>query len=90
MINDIFNASKSDVYLAKLFDEVREYAQIYFLARQRHKGCEGTGELITLKEEFRDTVDRMIRYCKEKGQLSGSSAYDIDLVADALMRTNKE
>ncbi len=47
MINDIFNASKSDGRLAALVEEAREYAQIYLLAKQRHKGCDGTGELVT-------------------------------------------
>jgi hypothetical protein len=42
MLNDILNASKTDARLAALLDEAREYSQIYFLAKQRHKGCEGT------------------------------------------------
>ncbi len=49
MIETILNASKSDVQLAVLLDEALEYAQIYLLARQRHKGCAGAGEFMTLK-----------------------------------------
>jgi len=86
MIDSVLQASKSDARLATLLDEAREYAQVYLLAKQRHKGCDGTGELMTLKEEFKDTVDKMIRYCKEKGYLSGACAYDSDSVADALMK----
>lgn len=52
MIDAVLQASKSDARLAALLDEAREYAQIYLLARQRQKGCEGTGELMTLREEF--------------------------------------
>jgi hypothetical protein len=86
MINDIINASKSDSQLVTLVDEAREYAQIYLLAKQRHKGCDGTGEVMTLREEFKDTVDKMIRYCREKKHLSGACDYDPDVVADALLK----
>ena len=86
MFETILSASKSDCHLAALLDETREYAQIYLLAKQRHKGCEGTGELMTLSEEFRDTVDKMIRYCKEQSYLSGACEYDPDSAADALVR----
>jgi hypothetical protein len=73
---DIFlHASKSDARLTTLFDEACEYAQIYRLAKQRHKGCEGTGELMTLREEFRDTIGKLACYCKEKG-------YPLDIVVD--------
>ena len=60
-------ASKSDVRLAALLDEACEYAQIYLLAKQRHKGCEGTGELMTLREDFRDAIGKLVKYCGEKG-----------------------
>ncbi len=67
MIDTVLQASKSDARLAALLDEAREYAQIYVLATQRHKGCEGTGELMTLREEFRDAIGKLVKYCKEKG-----------------------
>ena len=86
MPETIFNASKSGGRLATLVDEAREYAQIYLLAKQRHKGCDGTGELMTLKEEFREAVDKMLRYCKEKKHLSGNCDYHVDSFADALVR----
>ena len=50
MIETIIKQSKSDGDLAALVDAAREYAQVYLLAKQRHKGCAGTGELMTLKE----------------------------------------
>ena len=90
MINIILNASKSDGRLAELMDEAREYAQIYLLAKDRKKGCEGTGELMTLKEEFRDVVDKMVRYCREKNHLPGACDYDIDTVAVSFTKKKEE
>jgi hypothetical protein len=43
-----------------LFNQAVEYAQIYLLAKHRHKGCEGTGVILALKEEFRDVIDKVI------------------------------
>ncbi len=85
MLDIIYKESRSDSRLASLLDDAREYAQVYRLAKQRHKGCDGTGELMTLKEEFKDTIDKMIRYCKEKGSLSGPCEYDPDAIAAAFM-----
>jgi hypothetical protein len=90
MINDILAASKTDARLAALVDEAREYAQVYLLAKQCHKGCDGTGELMTLKEEFKDTIDKMVRYCKEREYLSGACDYDPDSCADILVRMHTE
>lgn len=86
MIETIFNASKSDAYLLGLLNEVREYAQIYLLAKQRHKGCEGTGELMTLKEEFRDVVDKTLQYSQAKKYISEEVSYDIDSIADEIAK----
>jgi len=86
MIETIIKTSKSDRHLAALVEDSREYAQIYLLAKQRHKGCNGTGELMTLREEFKDTLDKMVRYCNEKNHLSGACAYDPDSAADALLK----
>jgi hypothetical protein len=88
MIETIIKTSKSDGDLSAFVDEAREYAQIYLLAKQRHKGCDGTGELMTLKEEFKDTVDKLVQYCKEKNYLSGACAYDPDSIADEIVRMN--
>jgi len=89
MIDTVLNASKSDARLAALLDEAREYAQIYLLAKDRKKGCEGTGELMTLREEFRDAVDKMVRHCKEKNHLPGACQYDIDAVAVLLVKEER-
>jgi hypothetical protein len=89
MLETIINASKMDKDLAALVDETREYAQIYLLAKKRHKGCAGTGELMTLKEEFKDVIDKMISYCRNKDLLSGDCGYDPDAIADALVKDGK-
>ena len=90
MLETIINASKSDSRLVALVEEAREYAQVYLLAKQRHKGCDGTGELMTLREEFKDVVDKLIQYCKEKNHLSGNCDYDIDALAVLLVKNKEE
>ncbi len=86
MIGTIYKTSKSDAQLAGLLNEAREYAHIYALARQRQKGCDGMGELATMKEEFRDVVDKVIHYAQEKKYISQDVSYDIDSVADEIKR----
>lgn len=86
MIRKIIAASKSDPGLVHLLAEAREYAEVYVLARQRQKGCDGMGELVTMKEEFRDVVDKVIQYCKEKNYISENISYDIDSIADEIVK----
>ena len=86
MIETIFKASKSDNQLAKLLAEARDFAQVYVLARQRQKGCDGMGELATMKEDFRDVVDKVIQYCKEKKYISEVISFGIDSIADAIVK----
>ena len=75
----------SDEQLRKIHADVVDYAQIYMLAKLRKKGCEGTGELVTLREEFRDAVDALIRSCREKGCSFPSDEYDLDDIARELI-----
>ena len=84
MLETILSASKTDSRLAALVEEAREYAQIYLLAKQRHKGCMGTGEFMTLREEFRDTIGTLVKYCEEKGHVCDIDADDPDATARAL------
>ena len=86
MFNKIQQASKSDRQLAKLFAEAKEYAQVYVLARKRQKGCDGMGELATIKEECRDVIDKMMQYGKEKKYISEVIANDIDAIADEIVK----
>ena len=85
MIRGISETAKTDPKLARLLGDVREYASVYVLARLRQKGCDGMGELATMKEEFRDVVDKVIQYCKEK-YISEVPGYDIDSIADEIKR----
>ena len=84
MIDRILQASKSDARLLALLNEAREYAQIYLLAKDRKKGCEGTGELMTLREEFRDVIEKLGKYCREKGCPCDINADDPDAAARTL------
>ncbi|MFZ2198298.1 MAG: hypothetical protein WAV13_11225 [Thermodesulfovibrionales bacterium] len=63
-----------------------EYARVYVLARQRQKGCDGMGELATMKEEFREVVDKVIQYSMEKKYISEDISYDIDSIADEIVK----
>ena len=86
MIKDISKIAKSDPGLARLLEEAREYACVYVLARQRQKGCDGMGELATIKEEVRDVIDKVIKYCKEKNYISEVMSYDVDSIADEIAK----
>ena len=86
MIKSILEASASDQRLSAILDEAKESAQVYVLARQRQKGCDGMGELATMKEEFRDVVDKVIQYCKEQKYISQDVSYDIDSIADEIVK----
>lgn len=81
IIRDIRELKKDDTHLARLFDKVREYAELYLIAKQRQKGCDGMGEVATLKDEFIYSLNEMIRYCKEKRYFSGEISYEIDQIA---------
>ena len=72
---------QNDAELGRLFERVREYAELYLVAKQRQKGCDGMGEVATLKDEFIYYLDEIIRYCKEKGYLCGDISYEIDSIA---------
>mgnify|MGYP005855075401 CR=1 FL=1 len=84
MIDAVSQAAKTDAGLAALLDEAREYAQIYLLAKDRKKGCEGTGELVTLREEFSDELWKLVNYCREKGYSCDVNADDPDAAAREL------
>ena len=86
MISAIFEASKSDCQLVKILKNVQEYAQLYLLAKQRQKGCDGFGEVANLKEEFVFILEGMIKYCQEKGYLSEDVSCDIDLIARGICK----
>jgi hypothetical protein len=86
MFNTIQQASKSDSHLDRLLAEARDFAQVYVLARQRQKGCDGMGELATMKEECRDVIDKVIQYSQEKKYIPQDISYDIDVFADEIVK----
>jgi len=45
---------------------------------------------MTLREEFKDTLEAMFRYCREQGFLPDTFAYDIDSMAYLLERSRTE
>jgi hypothetical protein len=89
-ISSIAEHSKSDEQLLKLLNMASEYAEIYLLATQRQKGCDGMGEMTNLKDEFKSVLDEMIEYCRRKGYIGNNISYDIDLMADELVRAIKK
>jgi hypothetical protein len=72
---------QKDTELARIFEMVRENAELYLISKQRQKGCDGMGEVATLKDEFIYSLNGMIRHCKEKGYLSGEFSYETDSIA---------
>ena len=85
MIDDILKASKSDAQLVRRLEKVREYTQVYLLAKQRQKGCDEMGEVATLKDEFIGLLEEMVSYCKERKYISDDFSYDIDLIAEKIL-----
>jgi uncharacterized protein YdcH (DUF465 family) len=90
IIRDIRDLKKDDTHLTRLFDKVKEYAELYLIAKQRQKGCDGMGEVATLKDEFIYSINEIIRYSKEKGYLIGDVSYDIDLIARDICKIQPE
>jgi len=61
IIRDIQDLKKDDTHLTRLSEKVREYAQLYLIAKQRQKGCDGMGEVATLKDEFIYSLNEMMQ-----------------------------
>ncbi|MFH1026303.1 MAG: hypothetical protein V1764_06460 [Nitrospirota bacterium] len=90
LIETIQKFIQNDAQLARLFERVREYAELYLIAKQRQKGCDGMGEVATFKDELIYLMNEMIRYCNEKGYFSGDVPYDVDLIAHDICETKPE
>ena len=65
-LDDILQESKTDALLASRLEEVQEYSQIYLLAKERQKGCNSMAQFIALKEEFKEVIDKLFQYCRQK------------------------
>ena len=80
IVQDIQRLAQGDAQLARLFERVQEYAELYLIAKQRQKGCDGMGEVATLKDELIYLMNETIRYCKEKGYLAKDVSYEIESI----------
>ena len=80
IVQYIRELKKNDTYLTLLFERVQEYAELYLIAKQRQKGCDGMGEVATLKDELIYLTNEMIRYCKERGYLAEDVSYEIESI----------
>ncbi len=81
IVETIQEFAQNDTQLSQLLNKAQEYAELYLIAKQRQKGCDGMGEVATLKDEFIYSLNAIIRYCKEKGYVSGDVSYEIDSIA---------
>ena len=86
MIEDLKRLAKEDTQLDTLLEEVQEHAQLYLLAKQRQKGCDEMGEVATLEAEFRWTIEKMIKYCKENNFSPLDSSDDLELLANKMLK----
>jgi len=84
MFSAIAGLSGSDDEFLKLWEQARECAHVYLLAKRRQRGCDGMGDLAMVKEEFGDSLNGLTSYCKRKGYLSGDIQYEIDSAAEVL------
>jgi len=84
MIKDIINRAQSDVQLAGFLEEAGECAHVYLLAKQTYKGFENMGEIETIREEFKNSVDRIKLYCIGNGLAAGDFDADLDSLAKEL------
>jgi hypothetical protein len=82
-------ASASDARLAKIMDDVFDYAQIYSLARQRQDGCAGKGELFALRAEFSEFIAQLSEYSVKQGYITSPLKEDIDHIADVILLKSK-
>lgn len=73
-----------DTRLAHLVERGQEHAELYLMAKQRQKGCDGMGEVATLKDEFVYSLNGIIRHCEENGYFPGEISYEIDDIAHGM------
>ena len=90
IIETIQKSAQNDAEFTRLFEKVRENAELYLFAKQRQKGCDGMGEVVTLKDEFIYALNGIILYCKEKGYLSGDISYETDSIARDICKIQPE
>ena len=78
----ILQESKTDALLVGHLEEVHEYSQIYLLAKESQKGCNSMAQFVMLKEEFKDVIDKLFQYCRQKTNHQFSfEEHDLDSLA---------
>jgi SOS response regulatory protein OraA/RecX len=90
MMTILSKMAVSDAGLLRLLGRAQDYAEIYLLAKERQKGCDGLGETANLRDELKSVIDEVMDYCKEKQYLSDVAAFDIDVIANDLAGIEKE
>jgi hypothetical protein len=85
MLIDIVEIAMTDDHASLLLCEARECAELYLLVTKRQKGCDGMGEFAMIKEEFKEAVDNLINYCRNKDYLANDFQYELGTVADILV-----
>jgi hypothetical protein len=88
-LDAIIAASTSDSRLAKIVEDVVDYAQIYSLARKRQDGCAGKGELFALRAEFQELIEMMSEHSVKRGYILNPFNEDIDRIADDILLKSK-
>ncbi len=81
MLTNFTEIAAADNHASSLLYKASECAEIYLLVTRRKKGCDGMGELAMIKEEFKEAVDALIRYCEVKDYFASDFQYDLDTIA---------
>jgi hypothetical protein len=86
MIAKLQDLSKKDENLFSLLEKAREYARVYHFAKERQKGCNGMGEVATLKDEFNSVIKDLLYYTSDEGDIPSDTICDIDEVVRVLLK----
>jgi hypothetical protein len=84
MLIGIAKIAATDEQAASLLCRAKECAEIYLLVSKRQKGCDGMGELAMIREELREALDCLARYCNDEDSFCGDAEYDLDRLAHEL------
>jgi hypothetical protein len=88
MIGNIPDEAKADPSFTRLFERVKECAQMYLIEKARQRGYLGMGDVATLEDELRIALDAMIEYGRGKGYIGDSGPYDLDSMAEEVLKAD--
>lgn len=89
MIEAILKKTESDPKLERLFEQTAEYARLYLMAKERQKGCDGLGSVAMIKEEFREMLDELLKYCSASKIIQEEYSVDLDAIAKKMDSVGK-